>query len=245
VSARPYVLLSCAVSLDGYLDDLTGTRLLLSNDADFDRVDGVRAHCDAILVGAGTIRRDDPSLSVRSPERRAARLARGVPVTPTKVTLTGTGVLDPAARFFTTDAVEAVVYCAGPSVRQARDRLGGVATVVDAGDPMGLPWVLADLAARGVGRLLVEGGGTVHHQFLTGDLADELQLVIAPLFVGDSRAPRFVADGHFPWRPGRRAELMQTRQIGDVVLLRYALSERASPGATVPRGAPPEPSGAP
>jgi len=52
---------------------------------------------------------------------------------------------------------------------------------------------------------MVEGGSCVHTQFLTGDLADELHLVVAPLFVGDSRAHRFVGDGKFPWGPDRRA----------------------------------------
>jgi 5-amino-6-(5-phosphoribosylamino)uracil reductase len=83
-----------------------------------------------------------------------------------------------------------------------------------------------DLCARGVERLMVEGGGTVHTQFLTANLADELHLVVAPFFVGDSRARRFVNDGLFPWNPDRRATLADVRQIGDVVLLRYALSSR-------------------
>ena len=52
---RPYVLLSCAVSLDGCLDDATPHRLVLSGPEDLDRVDAERAGCDAILVGAGTI----------------------------------------------------------------------------------------------------------------------------------------------------------------------------------------------
>ena len=50
--------------------------------------------------------------------------------------------------------------------------------------------------------------------------------MVAPFFVGDRRAPRFVGEGRFPWHPGRRARLAEARQIGDVVLLRYALSER-------------------
>ena len=87
-------------------------------------------------------------------------------------------------------------------------------------------WVSEDLYARGVRRLMVEGGGMVHTQFLTADLADELHLVVAPLFVGDSRARRFVNDGRFPWNPHRRATLAEVRQIDDVVLLRYALSSR-------------------
>jgi 5-amino-6-(5-phosphoribosylamino)uracil reductase len=66
----------------------------------------------------------------------------------------------------------------------------------------------------------------VHTQFLADDLVDELQLVVAPFFVGDSSAPRFVTDARFPWNAGQRATLAEVRQIGDVVLLRYALSPR-------------------
>jgi 5-amino-6-(5-phosphoribosylamino)uracil reductase len=101
-----------------------------------------------------------------------------------------------------------------------------VATIVDGGEPVDMHMVSEDLHARGVQRLMVEGGGTVHTQFLTADLADELHLVVAPFFVGDSRARRFVSDGLFPWNSGRRATLAEVRQIGDVVLLRYALSPR-------------------
>jgi 5-amino-6-(5-phosphoribosylamino)uracil reductase len=88
----------------------------------------------------------------------------------------------------------------------------------------------ADLAARGVERLMVEGGGTVHTQFLSDDLVDELQLVVAPMFVGDSHAPRFVRDAAFPWNPSRRAALVDVQKLGDVVLLRYALSSRFEDG---------------
>ncbi len=226
MAERPYVLLSCGMSIDGYVDDAADDRLLLSNDADFDRVDGVRAESDAIMVGAGTVRKDNPRLLVRAAARRRARTDRGLPPDPVKVTLTGQGDLDPAARFFTAGDAEKLVYCARPALDKALQRLGHAATVVDGGDPVDLGAVLADLYGRGVRRLMVEGGGSVHTQLLTAGLADELHLVIAPIFVGDSRAPRFVGDGHFPWCVSRRAELAQVRQIGDVVLLRYALSSR-------------------
>ena len=84
----PHVLLSAAVSLDGYLDDTGPERLLLSGPADFERVDEVRASVDAILVGAGTIRADNPRLLVNSAERRAARRAAGQAEYPLKVTVT-------------------------------------------------------------------------------------------------------------------------------------------------------------
>jgi 5-amino-6-(5-phosphoribosylamino)uracil reductase len=111
-------------------------------------------------------------------------------------------------------------------VPDARSKLGTAATVVDGGRRVKMRRLSEDLGERGVRRLMVEGGGKVHTQFLTGDLVDELQLVVAPFFVGDSRATRFVSDGRFPWNPDRRARLAEVRQIGDVVLLRYALSAR-------------------
>ncbi|WP_183101567.1 dihydrofolate reductase family protein, partial [Nocardioides pelophilus] len=79
---RPYTLLSCSMSLDGYLGGATERRLLLSNDADFDRVDEVRAGCDAILVGATTVRRDNPRLLVRAAQRQRGRVDAGLPTSP-------------------------------------------------------------------------------------------------------------------------------------------------------------------
>ncbi len=226
MAERPYTLLSCGVSLDGYLDGATDERLLLSNDADLDRVDAVRATCDASLVGATTVRNDNPRLLVRAPDRRDQRVAHGLPPSPAKVTVTRRAQLDAGAHFFTAGATDKLVYCASPAVRDARDRLGSVATVVDAGHAVTMRRLSEDLHERGVRRLMVEGGGIVHTQFLTDDLADELHLVIAPFFVGTSLAHRFVTDGSFPWNPGRRATLAEVRRIDDVVLLRYALSDR-------------------
>jgi 5-amino-6-(5-phosphoribosylamino)uracil reductase len=220
---RPYVLLSVAASVDGYIDDASSKRLLLSNDADFDRVDEARASADAILVGAGTVRRDNPRLLVRSASRRDERVARGLPDSPVKVTLTSSADLDPAASFFTAGTTGKLVYASSPAVAKARERLADAATIIDAGDPPSLAGILADLASRGVRRLMVEGGATVHNQFLTAGLADELHLVIAPFFVGDPAAPRFPGDGAFPHHSASKMELAEVRQIGDVVLLRYLL----------------------
>src|SRR3954451_18656483 len=222
---RPYTMLSCSVSLDGYLGDRT-PRLALSNAADFERVDAVRASSDAILVGAGTVRTDNPRLLVRSEARREQRTALGLPASPMKITVSERVNLDAESNFFATGECEKLVYTSTGRVRDARARLGPVATIVDGGRRVRMRRLCDDLGDRGVGRLMVEGGGVVHTQFLADDLVDELQLVVAPFFVGDSNAPRFVSDGRFPWNPGRRAALAEVRQIGDVVLLRYALSPR-------------------
>ena len=226
---RPYTLLSCCVSIDGYIGS-AASRLLLSNEADFDRVDAVRASCDAILVGAETVRVDNPRLLVRSQARRDERASRGLPVSPMKVTVTRRADLDARADFFSAGEAEKLVYCATSRVEDARARLGPAAIVVDGGDNVEMRTLSTDLAGRGVERLMVEGGGTVHTQFLTEDIVDELQLTVAPVFVGDSDAPRFVRDGIFPWNPARRAELVDVQKLGDIVLLRYALSSRFGDG---------------
>lgn len=138
VTSRPHLLLSVAMSID----DMRNARLMLSNEADFDRVDEIRAGVDAILVGANTIRRDNPRLLVRSAPRRRERVQRGVAEHPMKVTLTGRGDLDVAARFFTAGNNEKLVYTRDPAVRALRESVGHVATVVGAGEQIDLGAVL-------------------------------------------------------------------------------------------------------
>ncbi|MFJ1653656.1 dihydrofolate reductase family protein [Streptomyces sp. NPDC088337] len=227
---HPYVLLSAAVSLDGYLDDTGPERLLLSSPADFDRVDEVRASSDAILIGAGTLRADHPRLLVNSPERRAARHAAGKPEYPLKVAVSASGELDPEAPFWHTGG-EKVLYTTDEGALRLR-RTGLAADVVPLGAELDWPRLLEHLHdVRGVRRLMVEGGGTVHTQLLRQQLADEVQLVLAPLFVGDPDAPRLFGPGAYQ---GGRLRLVETRTIEDVVLVRY---EPTAPG-TAGRAAP-------
>jgi 5-amino-6-(5-phosphoribosylamino)uracil reductase len=201
---RPYVVLSAAVSIDGALDDGSPDRLILSGPADLDEVDALRAGCDAILVGAGTVRADDPRLLVRSAARRAERERRGLPRTPLRVVLSRSGTLDPGA----------AVFGGGPPplVYTGRPAPGLPATVVRATDLAG---VLADLHARGVRRLLVEGGAGVLHDVLARGLADELRLAVAPVFVPGPGAVRFRG-------AGPRARLAGVRRLEDMAVLRYS-----------------------
>ncbi|MBV6701135.1 RibD family protein [Kitasatospora aureofaciens] len=223
---RPFVLLSAAMSLDGHLDDASPERLLLSNAADFDRVDEERAAADAILIGGNTLRTDNPRLLVNDPARRAARVAAGRAAYPLKVTLSASGTLDPGLRFWHTGGGK-LAYTTAAGAAVLRPALDGLADVVALGGSVDLGAVLDDLGARGVRRLMVEGGGSVHTQFLAQGLADELQLAMAPLLVGQTEAPRFVHPAAFPGGPARRMRLLEARTVGDVVLLRYAPKEPA------------------
>jgi 5-amino-6-(5-phosphoribosylamino)uracil reductase len=228
VPDRPYTLLSCAVSIDGYLDDASPNRLILSGPEDLDEVDELRASADAILVGAGTIRADNPRLLVRAPARIAARQGAGKPSHPLRVTLTATGDLDPAARFFTGPGTP-LVYCASAAVPAAEKTLKDKAVVIDAGPELSLAAVLHDLHhERAVETLLIEGGAHLLRDALAGNLADELRLAIAPFFVADPSAPRFALPAAYPHTAANPMVLLSLRQVGKVAVHRYRLTTRAT-----------------
>ncbi|MQY23043.1 2,5-diamino-6-ribosylamino-4(3H)-pyrimidinone 5'-phosphate reductase [Nocardia sp. RB20] len=214
------MLLSVAVSLDGYLDDASPDRLLLSNAEDFDRVDAVRADSDAILVGAQTLRSDNPRLLVNDADRRARRIAAGKPEYPLKVTVSASGELDPALRVWHHGGGK-LVYTTDAGATRLGDRLSGLADVVSLGPAIDFGALLDDLGRRGITRLMVEGGGRIHTAFLSADLADELLLAVAPILVGDPAAPRFLHPAAYPGGSGRRLELADLTRVGDIALLRY------------------------
>lgn len=215
----PYVVMTSTMSLDGYLDDTSETRLLLSTKADFERVDALRATCDAILVGANTIRKDNPRLTVKSKRKQKNRRQ------PIKVTLSLSGDLDSASQFFTVGESEKIIYTTFSSEKALKDRFASLATIVGIGEQkIELHSLLEDLYARGIQRLLVEGGSVINTQFLQKKLVDELQLSIAGFFVGQKDAPRFVQPGMFPWNNKNRMHLKTVTMHGDIAVLHYLLN---------------------
>ena len=99
---RPRITIKAAVSLDGCLDDLGPERRVFSGPEDLQVVMQLRARSDAVLIGAGTLRSDNPGLLVRDEELRAQRRRLGKGADPTKVCLSLSGNIDPALDFFTT-----------------------------------------------------------------------------------------------------------------------------------------------
>lgn len=227
--ARPYTIVSCAVSLDGFLDDASAERLILSGPEDLDEVDELRSKADAILVGAGTVRADNPRLLIRDSKRVAAREAEGKPPHPLRVTVTGTGDLDPAARLFTGPGTP-LVYAATVGAATARKKLQDKALVIDAGAELSLAAVLQDLhSERRVLTVLVEGGASILRDLLAANLADELRLAIAPFFVGDPGAPRFARPASYPHTAANPMTLVSVRRVGDVAVHHYRLTDRPRP----------------
>lgn len=225
-SQRPYVVLSVAASLDGFIGDSGPKRLMLSNAEDLDRVDAVRAESDAILIGARTVRSDNPRLIVKSDGRRAARVERGLCEHPVKVTVTRSGDLGRDLRLWHSGG-DKLVYTTDAGKLRLQSTLAGLAEVVSLGQVIdSFAPLLDDLGARGVQQLMVEGGGEIHSAFMAEGLADELHLAIAPVVVGKADAARFLNPGTYG-AAGRRMRLVEARPVGDVALLRYLPKEES------------------
>ncbi len=203
-----------AQTLDGRIATVSGSSQWIGGAGDILHTHRLRALCDAVLVGAGTVRADDPRLTTRECEGP----------NPVRV------VLDPRRRL----SVEYGVFRGGPPtllvVAEDGPERHGAAEVVRvpmAGAELDLSAVLAMLAARGLRRVFVEGGGVTVSRFLAAGCLDRLHVTVAPVLLG-SGIPAFtlpeaarIADGlRFSWT---------VHDISPDVLLDIAL-DRARPG---------------
>lgn len=181
------VTLSAAVTADGYMDDGSPERLIISTPGDWDEVYRLRAAHDAILAGAETLRRDDPSLLVRDEAVRMRRMQAGLKPDIAKVTLTRSGALSPDLRFFT--AGDAVRYVFSPKEIAG---FQNIATVISTDEAITAKYIVTQLEKRGVERLMVEGGAQVLRMFLDEGMADTLRLAVNPrLRLGGQGGVRF------------------------------------------------------
>ena len=188
---RPLVTLKAAVTLDGRVAARGGRAAWISSVESRTFAHRLRLEHDAILVGAGTVRADDPRLTVRLPGVEASRL---------RAVLAPSGRLDPKARVFEGGPGGPLprVYVLDANAAAARAALEGRGTVVPIGDRLDLPAVLDDLAEQGALGVLVEGGGRTHAAFLEAGLADRAFLFVASSLLG--------AEGTTPLLDGRGLE---------------------------------------
>jgi diaminohydroxyphosphoribosylaminopyrimidine deaminase/5-amino-6-(5-phosphoribosylamino)uracil reductase len=183
---RPHVILKLAVSADDKIGAAGGRPLAISGEAAKARVHLLRAQCDAILVGIGTVLSDDPLLTCRLPGMEARSPVRVV--LDRSLRIPGSSRLVHSARetplwVMTSDVSEAA----------AATKLGAagaqVIRVADAALGLDLPAVLHALAGKGITRLLVEGGARVASSFVTAGLVDEVWLLRGPDPVGADGVP--------------------------------------------------------
>ena len=177
------ITLSFATTADGYLDDRSDRRLMISTPEDWAEVLRLRARQDAILVGAETLRRDNSALLLHNPDARLRRMTDGLRPDLTKVTVTRSGRLDPAMKFFTEGDADRYVF----SEREL-PAIEPFATVISSHGPLTAAFVVTELERRGIGSLLVEGGAEVLRMFLDAGLADVVRQAVNPaLHLGEAQ----------------------------------------------------------
>jgi 5-amino-6-(5-phosphoribosylamino)uracil reductase len=209
---------SAAMSLDGRIDDRSAQRLVLSSQEDLDDMHKDRANCDAILIGANTIRRDNPSLLFHSQELIAQRIKRGQTAELIKVTITNSGDIDPSASFFSRGNTPKLVICPTASSKKVSDKLSRVATIlpiqeVTAGN------IVHTLKIAGINSLFVEGGTSLLTMFLSQGIFHRFRLAIAPFFVGDNLAPSLIGDAVFTNNANNRLRIASMRNLGNMIVV--------------------------
>lgn len=184
------ITLSAAVTADGFLAEKGPQRLIISTPEDWEAVYRLRAAHDAILAGAETLRRDDPSLMVRDDDARLRRRAEGLRPDIAKVTLTASGRLVPSLRFFTEGDADRYVFSNSESTE-----LKDIATIISTDAPITARFIVTELEKRGVTHLMVEGGARTLRMFLDEGMADTLRLAVNPrLRLGERGAAPFAPE---------------------------------------------------
>ena len=216
--ARPFVHLKLACSLDGRIATRTGDARWITNEASRARVHELRHEYDAILVGVGTARADDPLLTDRS------RLPRHRPLT--RIVLDNDLELSPDSQLARTAGESPVIiFTSDTSDERAAATLKarGVEIVRVPRDSRDLAWVLENLHDRSLQSVLVEGGAVVAGLFLEAGLVAKVSFFIAPLIIGGSDSRAAVA-GEGATRIADATRLRQveiTQHDGDVEITGY------------------------
>jgi len=192
---RPELSLVAAISLDGRLATRRRASGPLASPEDLAHLLALRCQHDAIIIGAGTLRADNPLL-LPSREHRKRRRTAGLQEAPWRIILSRSLDFDPGARGLRPDqSSPIVVLCSetAPESRRAACRAKGMTLQIHKDADVDLPAALDVLAAEGIRHIQCEGGSQTNAAFLAAGLVDALWLTLCPQILADPKAPSLVA----------------------------------------------------
>jgi 2,5-diamino-6-(ribosylamino)-4(3H)-pyrimidinone 5'-phosphate reductase len=222
---RPFVYINMAMTVDGKITSAAREYPKFTSGYDRKNMDLLRARADAILVGAGTIRADNPTLCLRCPGMREYRNSLGKPKGPMKVLVTAGAGIGTDYRFFSEDDGGDIIVATTEEVPENMlAPFRGKAEVLKIGQgKVDLPRLLGELKRRGVEKLLAEGGGETNWRLIDDDLVDELFITIAPSLLGGRDAPTVVEGAGVSMERQIRLRLLDMRREGDEIYCRYSV----------------------
>ncbi|EMA52793.1 MULTISPECIES: 2,5-diamino-6-(ribosylamino)-4(3H)-pyrimidinone 5'-phosphate reductase [Halococcus] len=220
-----HVVVNAAMSADGKLSSRRREQIRISGHEDFARVDALRADCDAVMVGVGTVLADDPHLTVEDPDLRAERRERGDSDHPARVVADTRARTPPDARVL--DDVARSYVAVGETAPD--DRCGALrdadAHLVTAGtERVDLAAALAELETDGIDRLLIEGGGELLFSAFETGVVDELSVFVGSQIIGGRDAPT-LADGEGFVDEFPELTLAAADRLDDGIVLSYTVAD--------------------
>ena len=224
---RPYVIVNVAMSADGKISTRERRQVRISGEQDFTRVDRLKARCDAIMVGIGTVLSDDPSLTVKSEECRSYRRKHGRNDHPVRIIVDSSARISPDAAALNKGEGKRIIAVSGRADGEKIATLEKKAQIIITGkDDVDLPALMDELGAMDICTLMVEGGGTLIAGLVKAGLVHEIYTYIGNVIIGGREAPTFaegegfVSEMSFP-----RLSLLESRRIGDGILLHWKVRD--------------------
>ncbi|WP_456420345.1 2,5-diamino-6-(ribosylamino)-4(3H)-pyrimidinone 5'-phosphate reductase [Thermovibrio sp.] len=215
---RPYVLIVSEVTIDGKLTLARGVSskeiMKLMDDEANRYLHQIRAECDGIMVGANTVRIDNPNLTVRYVEGE----------NPIRVIPTSTGDIPLDSNVLNTEVAPTIIAVSerapAEKVREFEER--GAKVVVAGKERIDFPLLLARLKELGINKLMVEGGSKVNWELLRNDLIDEIRLIHLPVVVGGDDVPSLTSgEGFGSLEKVKRFKIKRVFRCGNQVITEY------------------------
>jgi 2,5-diamino-6-(ribosylamino)-4(3H)-pyrimidinone 5'-phosphate reductase len=220
---RPYVVINIAMSADGKISTRERRQVRISGAQDFTRVDRLKAGCDAIMVGIGTVLADDPSLTVKSEECRHYRRKQGWDDNPLRIIVDSSGSTPSDASILNKGEGKRVVAVSGRADVKKISLLGKKSTIIVAGkDEVDLAFLMDELGSMGVHRIMVEGGGTLIAGLMKAGLVDEIFTFVGNIIIGGKDAPTITdGEGFISESEFIRLTLLESNRIDNGILLHW------------------------
>lgn len=219
---RPFVFINSAMSADGKISTRQRKQVRISGDADFKRVDRLRAESDAVMIGIGTVLADDPSLTVKSEELRNSRINSGREENPVRIIVDSNARTPVDADIFNKGKGKRIIIVSQAAPEDKILQLQQKAEIIVAGRyRVDISAAMQELKKRGIGKLMVEGGATLNWALISNKLVDEIYTFVGNLVIGGSTAPTFADGEGFCENETVRLELTGFEQIEDGILLKW------------------------
>jgi len=208
---RPYVLINCAMSVDGKIAQPSGKQMKISCRDDLKRMYRLRNTSDAVLVGIGTVLSDDPKLTVKEEYVKN-------PKQPIRIVL-DTYCRTPEDSEVVNDVAKTMVVIGSDCNKKFGKNVEILKCKTTKENLINLKYLLDFLFKRGIKKLMVEGGSTVISNFLKEGLVDDFYIYVGSIIIGGKNTPKLVNEGF------NNIELkhIETKKIGSGILLHYRL----------------------